>query len=49
MEDSKVLFCSTKFPWGTQRNFFESDRQFGHAPSKGFDNPDLDCLSTLSW
>jgi len=42
-----ILFY--KIPMGTRKNFFETDKQFGHTPSKSFANPDLDSLSTLSW
>jgi hypothetical protein len=42
-----ILFY--KILMGTWKNFFETDRQFGHVPSKGFANPDLDGLSTLLW
>ena len=39
MEDPKTLFCSSKFPRGTEKNFFEVYRQFGHASSKNFRQP----------
>ena len=39
MEDSKALFCSSKFPMGMQKNFFEIYRQFGHASSRRFASP----------
>ena len=42
-----ILFY--KIPTGMRKNFFKTDGQSGHAPSKGFANSDLDGLSTLSW
>jgi len=42
-----ILFY--KIPQGKWKNFFETDRQSGHAPSKCFAIPDLAGLSTLSW
>jgi hypothetical protein len=36
MEDSKTLILLFKIPIGTQNDFFEIYRQFGHMPSKSF-------------
>jgi hypothetical protein len=34
MEVSKTLFCSSKFPWARDKNFFEIYGGFGYTPSK---------------
>ena len=41
MDVSKTLFCSSKFPWAREKNFFETFRGFGHAPSKRLASPVL--------
>ena len=41
MEVSKTSFCSSKFPWAREKNFFEICGGFGHAPSKGLASPVL--------
>jgi hypothetical protein len=41
MEVSKTLFCSSKFPWAREKNFFEICVGFGHAPSKRLASPVL--------
>jgi len=40
-----ILFY--KIPMGTRKNFFETDKQFGHTPSKSFANPDLESLHLI--
>jgi len=44
MEDLKAFFCSSKFPWAREKNFFEIYRQLGHASSKRFASHALDGL-----
>jgi len=39
----KDLIFLSKIPTGTWNNFFEIYKQFGHAPSKRFASPPLDC------
>ena len=39
MEASKILLCSSNFPWARERILFEIYGQFGHAPSKSFAIP----------
>jgi len=34
MEVSKTLFCSSKFPWARDKNFFEICGGFRYTPSK---------------
>ena len=41
MEVSKTLFCSSKFPWTRENNFFEICGGFGHASLKRLASPVL--------
>ena len=41
VKDSKTLFCTSKIPTGTRKDFFEICLQFGHVPSKTFSRPTL--------
>jgi hypothetical protein len=58
MEESKALFCSSKFPWARERISSKSIEKNGQALSKGFASPDpgtdcphctSDCDHYLDW
>jgi hypothetical protein len=40
MEDSKTLYCPSKFPWVCE--FLQIHRQFGHISSKTVTSPDIE-------